>query len=89
MRLAKLSVAAVVALLAGEAVIAAQSTASAERPAKAKNERLICQSMQETGSLARQRRQCFTRAEWDRIAEAARARGQRLQGDMASGMVSN
>jgi hypothetical protein len=83
---AALSGAAFAALLA-TGTVAAQS---AEPKAKAKSEeKLICQSMQETGSLARRRRQCFTRAEWDRIAEAARARGQRLQSDMASGMVSN
>lgn len=79
------AVAALATLTAG--AVAAQST---EPPAKAKSERLICQTIQETGSLARQKRQCFTRAEWDRIAEAARARGQRLTGDMTSaGAVSN
>jgi hypothetical protein len=35
--------------------------------------RLICRRMPETGSLAQTRRQCFTKAEWDRIAESARA----------------
>lgn len=75
--------------LAAAGTVAAQTTQPAANT-KAKNERLICQTMQETGSLARQRRQCFTRAEWDRIAEAARARGQRLQSDMTSaGAVSN
>ncbi len=79
--------AALITLAAG--AVTAQSTQPAPK-AKAKNERLICQTMQETGSLARQRRQCFTRAEWDRIAEAARARGQRLQSDMTSaGAISN
>lgn len=34
------------------------------------NERLICRRMQETGSLVKGRRQCFTKAEWDRIAES-------------------
>jgi hypothetical protein len=76
-------------LLATNMAAAAQTSDQAEPRTKAKRERLICQTMQETGSLARQRRQCFTRAEWDRIAEAARARGQRLMSDMASGMTSN
>ena len=78
-----------VALLAAELAVAGEVSDPPAPRAKAKNERLICQTMQETGSLARQRRQCFTRAEWDRIAEAARARGQRLMSDMASGMTSN
>lgn len=29
--------------------------------------------MQETGSLVKGRRQCFTKAEWDRIAESQQA----------------
>jgi len=77
------------ALLFAAQIATAQTSDRPEPRAKAKNERLICHNMQETGSLARQRRQCFTRAEWDRIAEAARARGQRLTSDSASGMVSN
>lgn len=52
-------------------------------------ERRICRRIQETGSLARRRRQCYTRAEWDRIAEAARQNGQRLQDDMRSAPSSN
>ena len=52
-------------------------------------ERLICRYVQETGSVARRRRQCFTRTEWDRIAEAARANGTRMMSDHASGMTSN
>ncbi|HET9428704.1 MAG TPA: hypothetical protein VFO69_10130 [Allosphingosinicella sp.] len=85
---ALLGVAAGLTLATG--TVAAQSTGSGEASTKSKNERLICQSVEETGSLARRRRQCFTRAEWDRIAEAARARGQRLTSDMTSaGAVSN
>ena len=87
--MATLTGTAFVALLAAEAVIAGQSTPPAQPAAKAKSERLICHEMQETGSIARVRRQCFTRAEWDRIAEAARARGQRLQSDMAAGLETS
>jgi hypothetical protein len=79
------AVAAGACLLAG-AGLAAERTA-AERTAP--KEKLICKSIQETGSMARRLRQCFTKQEWERIAEAARARGQRLQSDMASGMTSN
>jgi hypothetical protein len=52
-------------------------------------ERLICRYVDETGSVARRRRQCFTRTEWDRIAEAARANGTRMMSDHAAGMTSN
>ena len=39
--------------------------------------RLICRRMPETGSLAQTRRQCYTRAEWDRIAESQQSGAQR------------
>ena len=35
-------------------------------------DQLICRRIQETGSLGRGRRQCYTRAQWDRIAQAQR-----------------
>jgi hypothetical protein len=79
------AVGAGVCLLAGAAVAAEQKAGEQTAP----KEKLICKSIQETGSMARRVRQCFTRQEWERIAEAARARGQRLQSDMASGMTSN
>lgn len=43
---------------------ATQTTASGEP--------LVCRRIQETGSLGRGRRVCYTRAEWDRIATAQR-----------------
>ena len=61
--------------------------ATAER--QANGERLICRYTDETGSVARRKRQCFTRTEWDRIAEAARARGQRMMSDNAGQISGN
>lgn len=61
--------------------------ATAQR--RAQGERLICRYTDETGSNARRRRQCFTRVEWDRIAEAARARGQRMMTDNAGQLSGN
>jgi len=66
-----------------------QVSTKATAARQAQGERLICRYVQETGSVARRRRQCFTRAEWDRIAEAARANGTRMMSDHASGMTSN
>ena len=79
---------------AGAAALLLSAAASAASPAEASQApkpkvKLICKSVQDTGSMARRKRQCFTKQEWDRIAEAARARGQRLQSDMASGMSGN
>jgi hypothetical protein len=56
---------------------------------RAKGERLICRYVDETGSVARRKRQCFTPTEWDRIAEAARVRGQRMMTDNAGQLSGN
>jgi hypothetical protein len=82
-------------LVTGMAItpVAAQAFQQVSQKASAarqqQGERLICRYVQETGSVARRRRQCFTRTEWDRIAEAARANGTRMMSDHASGMTSN
>lgn len=49
-------------------------------PAK---ETLICRRESVTGSLIRARKTCFTRAEWDKIAESARRNATQLQDDNA------
>ena len=43
--------------------------------------RVICRRSVETGSLVKGRRQCFTRAQWDRIAESAQKNATQLQED--------
>ena len=45
---------------------------------KSDSEKVICKSIGETGSLVRKRKQCFTRAEWDRIAESQRTGTQKM-----------
>jgi hypothetical protein len=52
-------------------------------------DRLICRRVQETGSLVRTIRQCFTRAEWDRIAETARRGAQRTAQELSGGFNGN
>lgn len=54
-----------------------------------RSDRLICRRMPETGSLSQTRRQCFTRAEWDRIAESQRAGAQRLTQELSGGFNGN
>ena len=90
MRISTLAVVVVglaVTPVAAQAFQQISAKASAERAAK--GERLICRYIDETGSLSRRRRQCFTRTEWDRIAEAARARGQRLTTDGVGPVTGN
>lgn len=66
-----------------------QISAKATAERRAKGERLICRYVDETGSVARRRRQCFTPTEWDRIAEAARGRSQRMMSDNAGQISGN
>lgn len=73
---------AAAAVLAAAAPALAQSrtgTTSANDP-----NRLICRRMPETGSLAQTRRQCFTRAEWDRIAQSQRTGAERMIGELST-----
>ena len=66
--------------LAGLAVLSAPVLVSAQQPAasgqqatETKSERRICRRMDESGSLAKSRRVCLTRAQWDLMAERQRA----------------
>ncbi len=79
------AIALLIAAAAAEATVAlAQSGARRDDP-----NRLICRRMPETGSLAATRRQCFTRAEWDRIAESARRGAERTIQGLAETSQSN
>lgn len=64
-------------LLATAQPLAAQmppATAPASVPTK--TDRMICKRSAPAGSLVETRRECHTREEWSRIAQAARATGQ-------------
>lgn len=52
-------------------------------------EKILCRRVLETGSLVRKSKKCYTRAQWDRIAEAAKVNATRMQSDHASGITSN
>lgn len=41
-------------------------------------EKVICKRTEETGSLVKATKRCYTRAQWDRIAEAARGNALRI-----------
>ena len=45
-------------------------------------DRMICRSIAETGSLVRRTRQCFTRAQWDRINEGGRNQAMFVMGSL-------
>lgn len=61
------------AVLVSAGVAAGQNDGTSGKQAADKgSERLICRRIQETGSLGQGRRQCYTRAQWDRIAQMQR-----------------
>lgn len=63
--------------MAAAAVLVMAASAPAQRKAAADDkDKLICKRDTETGSLVAKKRQCHTRKDWDRIAEAARMNGQ-------------
>lgn len=84
--LAFISLAAMCAL---PVAAAAAQQGDRQATANAEEERPICRRVQETGSLVRTRRQCFTRAEWDRIAEAVRRGAQNTVSGLAGGYNGN
>ena len=69
----RLALAGLAAALATPAVVAQQSTTvQVPKVAQPKSERMICRRIQDSGSIARVRRQCYTRAQWDRLAQDQR-----------------
>ncbi len=74
MRVSACLAAGFVLALVSRAALAAQQPAAQTQPAaKQTEERQICRRVQESGSLARVRRVCYTRAQWGRLAEQQRA----------------
>jgi len=74
MRASALLTVAVLGIFTAPAMSLAQGgSTAAKTSAKDDPNRLICRSTRDTGSLARRTRQCYTRAEWDRLAEQQRA----------------
>ena len=51
-------------------VVAAEPGAAASAAAGSSDNRIICRKTAEVGSLVKRKKECFTKAEWDRIAEA-------------------
>ena len=66
--------------IAAIAMLGMSTAAMAQTPpAQPEAEKKICRKTLEIGSLVKKTRQCFTRAEWARIAEGARTNAQFIQ----------
>lgn len=64
------------------AAIGLATAGYAKEPERPPAEKLICKAQTETGSLARRKKECFTKAEWDKIGEAHRRGWARAIDDM-------
>lgn len=53
------------------------------------DQRIICRKHVEVGSLVRKKKQCFTKAEWDRIAAAEQVGVKKLQDQLSTRSLSN
>jgi len=73
------------ASLAGQAVADPAPAASAPSDAN----KVICKKTLETGSLVRKTKQCFTKAEWDQIAEVQRRGNEKMVDGLSTRSVSN
>jgi hypothetical protein len=63
----------------GAAMAAGTNAAATTTPsASADDQRIICRKTLETGSLVKKNKQCFTKAEWDKIHAAQREGNQKL-----------
>jgi hypothetical protein len=72
MRLPIFSAAGLALLLASGAAYAGEDPAAtaAAKPAKPK---MICKSIRESGSLAKRTRLCYTKEQWDKLAQDQRS----------------
>ena len=81
-------------LIAVAALLGLAGPAWAEDPAPAATpaadaEKLICRKTAEVGSLVRKKKECYTKAEWDRLAEAHQRGTKRLQDELSTRSVGN
>ena len=60
------------------AAAAAEPSAAVAPAASADDQRIICRKTLETGSLVKKNKQCFTKAEWDKVYAAQREGNQKM-----------
>ncbi|MFC3713402.1 hypothetical protein ACFOMD_12520 [Sphingoaurantiacus capsulatus] len=67
--------------------LAAQATTAATtEPGRGATEEKICKKRLEIGSLVRKKKECWTKAEWERIAETEQKGAKRTQDELMGGM---
>ncbi len=89
MRVMRLTTIGIVALASAAVALGQGGTPPAGRQANTKDpEQVICRRLRDTSSLAGSRRECRTRANWDRIAQENRANSP-MTSAMSGGSSSN
>ena len=73
----------VLTLALGSALLAGTATAADQSPV-VDDQEIVCKKTLETGSLVKKTKQCFTKAEWARIAESQRTGAQKLIQDLTT-----
>jgi hypothetical protein len=76
-------------LLAGTAVAAADTPGAAQAQNALDDNRIICRKTPEVGSLVRKKKECFTKREWDRLAESQQRGAKRLQDELSGRSTGN
>lgn len=61
-------------------VLAQEPSPPAAQAEKPKTE-MVCRTERQTGSMIASKKRCYTRVEWDRLAQGARAMTERMMDD--------
>jgi hypothetical protein len=63
--------------------------AAAEEKAKAGGDKVICKKFQETGSLVKKKKRCFTESEWTRIQTSQNEGSRKFVQELSGGFNGN
>ena len=77
-------IAALGTALAAGAAMAAETAGAAQASNALDDNRIICKKTLDTGSLVRKTKECFTKAQWDRIAESQRRGNEKMVDGLTS-----
>ena len=77
--------AAAAIILASLLMPAIASAAEPPTAEQAERDKLICRKTAEVGSLVRKKKECYTKAQWDQIAEVQQRGAKKTQEGLSSG----
>jgi hypothetical protein len=81
--------AGVAGLAMASPAVAAETAGAAQASNSLDDNRIICRKTTEVGSLVRKKKECYTKREWDRIAEAQQRGAKRLQDELSTRSAGN